>query len=175
VAALLLIALACAPTMRGATTVCWCVSGVGSIEAQVSHAKQYSDAVFAGSVIRVDSTSAPYVTGTRGNRSLYRRATMVLRRQWKGALPDTVEVWTPRNGAMCGYEFEMGKSYLVFARLGETGRLHTGLCTLTQSLGRAARYVLALGEPVVPVVDSRKPEQSRTWVTKQSKDIGNTR
>jgi hypothetical protein len=33
---------------------------------------------------------------------------------WKGALEDTVEIYSPRFKSACGIEFEIGESYLVY-------------------------------------------------------------
>ena len=35
---------------------------------------------------------------------------------WKGALTDTVVVWTPDNEGACGFAFQEGEHYLVFAK-----------------------------------------------------------
>ena len=46
---------------------------------------------------------------------------------FKGGATGHVEVSTPADSAACGYPFEVGKSFLVFARRG-THHLHTDLC-----------------------------------------------
>ena len=38
-------------------------------------------------------------------------------RGWKGSLTDTLALYSPRNGASCGYVFQTGKEYLVYARI----------------------------------------------------------
>jgi len=69
---------------------------------------------------------------------------------YKGDLPRTVEVRTAMGGASCGYEFETGKTYTVFATQAD-GRLETGLCTGTVGGAIApAEYGLAPGRPPRP-------------------------
>ena len=46
---------------------------------------------------------------------------------FKGDVPRTVAVSTVVSGASCGYEFQVGKRYTVFAT-GAADRLETGLC-----------------------------------------------
>jgi len=36
---------------------------------------------------------------------------------WKGTLPDTVIVYSARDGAACGYGFQTGRDYIIFADL----------------------------------------------------------
>lgn len=50
-----------------------------------------------------------------------------------------VEVWTGRGGGDCGYDFEQGATYLVYAyRMEKSGRLGTGICSRTRPLAGAA-------------------------------------
>jgi hypothetical protein len=67
---------------------------------------------------------------------------------WKGALADTVIVWTPDNVGACGFPFEKGEQYLVFATRRDSTSLKTDACALTQRLDGARRYLRALGKPV---------------------------
>jgi hypothetical protein len=40
---------------------------------------------------------------------------VALTRIWKGEVPDTVCFYSPRMGAACGVEFEVGREYAIFA------------------------------------------------------------
>jgi hypothetical protein len=65
----------------------------------------------------------------------------------RGALTARVEVRTAAADAMCGYPFQMGREYLVYAQQ-EDGRLVTGLCSGTKPLADAAgdlRYLRRAG------------------------------
>jgi hypothetical protein len=75
----------------------------------------------------------------------------------RGAAPSTVEVWTARQDAMCGYPFQIGIEYLVFMRR-EGGRLVTGLCTGTKPVadaGEDLNYLLRAGR--LPATLSPRP------------------
>jgi hypothetical protein len=85
---------------------------------------------------------------------------------WKGAVADTLEVYTARGGASCGYPFEVGKAYLVYGRIYE--KLHepsnphikimwpenvtyplirTGICSRTKLFDKAADDLAELPIP----------------------------
>jgi len=49
---------------------------------------------------------------------------------WKGPQEEVLEVSTAENEALCGFGFEMGREYLVFA-FGEAPDLLTNICTRT--------------------------------------------
>jgi hypothetical protein len=73
-----------------------------------------------------------------------------VRTVYKGDVPKNVDVHTVVSGASCGYEFETGKLYTVFASLIE-GRLETNLCggTVAGTI-TPAEYGLAAGTPPRP-------------------------
>ena len=75
-------------------------------------------------------------------------------RVWKGPRSDTITIKTVRSEASCGYEFEEGRRYIVFARNGETG-----LCSRTAGLGNAVADLAALGDGWQPEspADSVRP------------------
>lgn len=50
----------------------------------------------------------------------------------------TVEVWTGRGGGDCGYAFERGVTYVVYAGKAQDGRLTTGICSRTRPESEAA-------------------------------------
>ncbi len=92
-----------------------------------------SDAVFAGrvrSIVQVDYT-------------LF--VQMEVDVSWKGADQAEIVIRTANNSAACGYAFERGKTYLVYANADEEGALHTGICTRTARLSDAEADVEALG------------------------------
>lgn len=94
------------------------------------------DAVFSGKVIQIDpSFNSNYVT-------------FEVQKSWKGPQKIKLAVETAQNSAACGYNFEMGKEYLVYA-YGLEQNLTTGLCSRTAELSYAADDIAALGTPVV--------------------------
>jgi hypothetical protein len=75
---------------------------------------------------------------------------MRLKQVWKGQLTKEVIINTPDNSAACGYSFEMGKSYLVFAH-GTKGKiLRTGLCSGNRPLETAGEELRILGKGKKP-------------------------
>ena len=97
-----------------------------------------ASAVFSGRVIEV-----------RGRKGAGRTPGMVeavfeAARVWKGAAGKQVGVYTNPDSAACGYAFEAGRSYLVYAR-GGGGRLTTGLCSRTKRLEDAGADLDELG------------------------------
>lgn len=66
--------------------------------------------------------------------------------RWKGPEATTLTVTTAGNTAACGYPFENGEKYLVYA-LGDGDSLATNVCTRTQPYESAAQDLKELGEP----------------------------
>lgn len=111
-----------------------------------------ADAVFSGRVISVEATRQE----DRFPRLTVRFA---LAEVWKG-LPEgeVATVTTAGDSAACGYHFEPGEEYLVYAQEGDPGSLSTGLCTRTSPLDDADEDLAALGEPERRVAEeSTKP------------------
>ena len=71
-------------------------------------------------------------------------------RVWKGEMfPDTT-LFTSLGGGDCGYPFESGREYLVYAHRYPSGRLVTNICRRTRPIERAAADVAALGPATLP-------------------------
>lgn len=97
-------------------------------------AAEGADAVFTATVTSIEVHQI--------NRKVHLRVAGT----WKGAQCGELTLTTGRNDADCGFDFEEGKSYLVYA-YGEPGKLATGLCTRTQQLSKAEKDLAALGKP----------------------------
>jgi len=119
-----------------------------------SEAYQNSDAVFVGKVADIKPEG---------------RFSMVqfdVGMAWKGVSEGTVSLGTADSGAMCGYDFEQGRDYLVYARGGPES-LETGLCGRTQPFEVAFQdlaylgpgYIPAPGQPIV------EREPGGPWLT----------
>jgi hypothetical protein len=104
-----------------------------------------AEAVFSGTVVAVRDT----MIGTSAEYGPFPRRKVTLRvdRAWKGVESKTVVVLTGQGGGDCGFPFERGESYLVYAH-GQPGQpISAGICGRTTQLARAAADVRALGEP----------------------------
>lgn len=96
-----------------------------------------SDAVFSGVVKSVTPFSTQY-----GKTHMVKL--QVLSR-WKGEMDKEIYIQTADNSAACGYPFEEGVSYIVYANLYDNF-LHTGLCSRTARLEDAADDLQELDE-----------------------------
>jgi len=103
-----------------------------------------SDAVFSGKVIRKDT---PLIVTSSGDLI---SVTFQVSKVWKGPVQKEIQVKTAVGGATCGYYFEEGKEYLVYANEYE-GSLHSGLCSRTSEISFAKDDFLELGTPQVPI------------------------
>jgi hypothetical protein len=91
------------------------------------------NAVFSGQVISINSQSA-------GDKHGYkmRVVRLLVKEAFRGVDVPEVEVLTGQGGGDCGFGFQIGQEYLVYAYRRETDQLLvTGICTRTRSLGKA--------------------------------------
>ena len=59
--------------------------------------------------------------------------------RFRGATDNIVEVSTGRGGGDCGYPFQVGEAYLVYAfKAGDSGTVRTGICSRTRPLEKAS-------------------------------------
>jgi len=100
-----------------------------------------TDVVFSGQVTEIkDNPVKPASDGDNKFASMFRTKTvrLAVNESFRGSEEKTVEIETGRGGGDCGFAFENGQSYLVYAyRNKETGKLGTGICTRTQLLSSA--------------------------------------
>lgn len=79
------------------------------------------------------------------------RVNFSVSRWYRGAQRSRVQVETGIGGGDCGFGFEIGKKYLVYAYNDDADRLSTGICTATASLEDSASNLSYLrGEAVLP-------------------------
>jgi hypothetical protein len=111
-----------------------------------------SDAVFSGRVVDL-------VEPVDGTDETPLRIALAVQEVWKGEIASRQVVATLRNGAQCGYEFSLGKSYLVYA-YNFAGQLHVSLCSRTRALQEAGADRDSLGTPL----QSWPPDESKLAV-----------
>lgn len=80
-----------------------------------------------------------------GNQEPAYQFVFEVQRIYKGPTTHRISVKTGLGGGDCGYPFEIGKSYLVYA--GGDVRLETNICTRTTPLALAAADLSRLGAP----------------------------
>ena len=101
-----------------------------------------TDAVFSGQVTEIKDTPAkPASSSDSKFSSMFRKKTVrfAVNESFRGIEERSVELETGMGGGDCGFAFESGQSYLIYAyRIRETGKLATGICTRTQLLSKAS-------------------------------------
>ncbi|HLM60861.1 MAG TPA: hypothetical protein VK308_08660 [Pyrinomonadaceae bacterium] len=128
---------------------CKCVSIPQTLEQEIKGRLKTSKAAFSGEVLKISQTSQ------RGNvTGLDVTVKMRLKQVWKGQLAKQVIINTSDNSAACGYSFEAGKSYLVFAHSSNDKILATGLCSGNRPLETAGEELKILGK-------GRKPKKRK--------------
>jgi hypothetical protein len=97
---------------------CTCLISDKPLKTQVKEAFNGAAAVFAGEAVEVTKVEGAF------------RIKFKVEKSWKGESSDEIEVMTNADSAMCGYTFEVGKKYLVYAA-GSTDKLAVYLCSRT--------------------------------------------
>ena len=111
----------------------------------IEHFKK-ATAVFSGKVIEIKKAKLNIGNGM----FLQKRVKFDVAKSWKGVEKKTVLLFTGRGGGDCGYGFEKGESYLVYA-FGKDS-LSTSICTRTRTLANAQEDLKALERlPVQPL------------------------
>lgn len=126
---------------------CSCLSPLALDEALVA-----SDAVFIGTVEGLAEVLEPLALSQDAREPTVGAPRRIVRLEvlgvWKGPRSEKAEIRTGLSTADCGFPFEVGETYLVFANDDE-GRLSTGSCSRTAAIEAAIEDLLALGPPPI--------------------------
>jgi len=77
--------------------------------------------------------------------------TFLVRHSYRGEQQKTIVVHTGLGGGDCGFRFEIGKQYLVYAYRDESDQLSTGICSGTALLDDSRSNLAYLrGDPIIP-------------------------
>lgn len=106
------------------------------LKQSVNLARKDSRAVFSGRVLKIDEAGYPLRVTIRVNKS------------WKGVLPAEVVLLTGNGLGDCGYPFEAGHNYLVYAYGPDVDHLGTNICQRTAPLSAGGKDLKILGRPV---------------------------
>ena len=106
-----------------------------TLEQRVKKARKNSRAVFSGRVLRIEEVG--YML----------KVTLGVENSWKERLPKEVVLFTGRGGGDCGYRFEVGEDYLVYAYDFSGTVLGTNICQRTMPLSGGADDLRILGKP----------------------------
>ena len=111
-------------------------------------------AVFSGRVVDVVEQSPAERRSPRSNEDPNFlngvKVTFEVSEVWKGNSERRLVVTTSDSSASCGYSFQEGQEYLVYASE-EDAQLKTGLCSGTKRLSDARADLAVLGEGETPV------------------------
>lgn len=125
------------------TVTCYaCNCAINSVEAEYEN----SSAIFSGKVIQLIDENKNKKLISTGDQ-----ITVILEVQevWKGVNESQIMLHTVRSSASCGYEFEIGKEYLIYATEREQG-FHVSSCSRTTTLSHAISDIDYLGEGNTP-------------------------
>lgn len=157
-----------AASMPKAAYACSCAVQAGeSEEERIRQAVGDAKAVFAGEVTGLEKVSV----GTVISSSDPVQVTFDVSRVWKGQTYETLTVETARSETSCGYDFDEGRQYLVYADNtsvtgGDSETLQVGLCGATTPVPDTGAAVNLLGERgTVPEAENPDPQGSQTNVT----------
>jgi hypothetical protein len=117
-------------------------------------------AVFTGKVVGLDESiggSGPISSADP------MKVTFQVYTVWKGSVSQTTTVTTARSGSSCGYTFEKGGEYIVYAH-GPENNLSVSLCSRTQPLATAEDDLAVLGVGAAPLADSFEWTASFSYV-----------
>ena len=105
-----------------------------------------ASAVFRGTVVAIDVPGGEIVSSANP-----KRVTFAVGDVWKGPAYTQLVVTTARDGASCGFPFELKREYLVYAS-GPATQLRTSLCGRTRATAdlQSAEDLAALGQGTVP-------------------------
>ena len=118
----------------------------------------------AGSIANATAVFRGRVTAiTPQPGSRFQTVSLLADTGWKGMVTRDMTLVTDKTSASCGFPFQVGMEYLVFARQEPSGSLTTGLCSGTQPLAGPqtgqtpiSAFLAALG-PDTPVTGATPP------------------
>ena len=100
---------------------CSCLVTPEPLKKQIQNAFAGADVIFSGEVVEIkDSASDNYSLIVKFKVAKY----------WKGGPQTEITITTAKDSAMCGFNFETGKTYLVYA-FGKSENLSTNNCSRT--------------------------------------------
>jgi hypothetical protein len=115
-----------------------------------------SGTVFAGKVIDVVDEAKMHPEVSRPLLGF--KVTFEVSNVWKGQANRQFVVRTSDSSASCGYSFEKGKEYLVYAS-NQGSQLETGLCSGTKPLANARPDLAVLGRGKTPATQTSNATQ----------------
>lgn len=146
--------LAAAIVLPANAAACTCVQP-GSVQER----KQQSHAVFEGKAVSVKESALALF----GSSSKAVKASFQVNEVWKGQVAPTITVITAGASDSCGFTFEEGERYLVYAS-DRDGHLEASLCGGTVHQSYAGEHLAVLGSgSVPPLVAAQAPGADKVF------------
>lgn len=114
---------------------CTCLVSSKPLRTEVTQARNDSRALFSGKVLQITEDPQTFLLTVK----------LKVERVWKGSMPAEAIIETGRGGGDCGYGFEVGERYLVYASGSNESKMQTNICQRTARLSDAARDLRILG------------------------------
>lgn len=155
-ASLALLTLSLVALLPDCASACSCAALPGTPQERAGKALSGSTAVFSGEVVELEKPppDTEMVEGTwltvmvMGGGGEEATVTLRVSEVWKGPRRQTVTVSTEADSGMgCGYPFEKGREYLVYATGDDPS---VNLCSETKPLSEARADLEALGNGASP-------------------------
>ena len=96
-----------------------------TLNEQVKIERKSSDAIFIGEVLEVKDNKFSFIVKIK------------VESNWKGDKDAEVTIFTGKGGGDCGYPFQVGESYLIYASKLDNGNLTTNICRRTKLLSES--------------------------------------
>ena len=122
-------------------SACSCVPPV-----DVSAAFDQAHEVFAGRVVALELVTILDADPTVSFAPEYLKVTLAVHSRWKGEDVEEAVVYTAFTCCICGFGFEIGEEYLIYASLDVEGRPQTSICDRTALLQGASEDLVILGD-----------------------------
>jgi hypothetical protein len=122
--------------IEGRACTCDLPQGNLTLKQQVKKARKQARAVFIGKVVEIRRDPQAYIVGVK----------FQVQNAWKGTFPYEVTVDTGLGSGDCGYRFEIGEIYLVYAYGSNESSLVTNICQRTAPLVDASADIKVLGK-----------------------------
>ena len=136
------------PIAAKSARACTCVfpDAGKSVERQILEARKRSKAVFIGRVREIINPAEPSSISV----------IFQVQTGWKGIKSEATTILTGRDGS-CGYRFQLGEVYLVYAYQSSITHLGTSICQRTQPLQADIIDLKYLGKPKFPTPPKKHP------------------
>ena len=114
---------------------CSCAPPREDVETDIKVSVGRADVVFLGKAEKVVRVATPKeIIKKEGYNPEIDETTFEVLKSWKGVSSNRIVSRISIVCCLCGYQFEAGKTYLVYASMEDDGTISTSICNRTQPL-----------------------------------------